>query len=353
MHETSKNQEHEHIIADSDRCVKCALCLPHCPTYALAVDENESPRGRIALMAAVAQGQLKYSTTLHTSLSHCLGCGACERACPAEVPYLDMLKRTRRCFPSRLSLRLRALLCLSENTFAQTLLKPLLRLYAAWRYKKLPLRATITSPKPLQTTQTVHLLKACFGEGLEADSLQAATQLLKACGKKVQHSPQGACCGGLHQQLGQSKRTQLSLQGTAISLRSGCKTAWQEQLSCEVLDLFEVLEQQQLQFAPLALRVLVHQACTDTQAAALANLLAQIPSLEIRWLTQQHCCGGAGLYPWQHPAQAQALRRRLVTQIPDDIDLIITNNLGCRLQLSQQKIPVCHPARLLAAALAS
>ena len=52
------------ILSGADQCVKCGLCHPGCPTYVLSLNENESPRGRIALMQALASGQLEPSRPL-------------------------------------------------------------------------------------------------------------------------------------------------------------------------------------------------------------------------------------------------------------------------------------------------
>jgi len=75
----------------ASQCVKCALCLPHCPTYVLTEDENESPRGRIALFQALSQQQLPLTEKAKHHLDQCLGCRACERVCPAHVEYGELL----------------------------------------------------------------------------------------------------------------------------------------------------------------------------------------------------------------------------------------------------------------------
>jgi glycolate oxidase iron-sulfur subunit len=83
------------ILAAADRCVKCGMCLPHCPTYIITRNEADSPRGRISLMQALQSGELPSSNALVHHLDACLGCRACEVACPAAVPYGDLIDAAR------------------------------------------------------------------------------------------------------------------------------------------------------------------------------------------------------------------------------------------------------------------
>lgn len=73
----------------------CGMCLPTCPTFTETGRERNSPRGRIALMRAVADGELPFSRDFAEEMSYCLGCLACTTACPAGVDYAHLLETAR------------------------------------------------------------------------------------------------------------------------------------------------------------------------------------------------------------------------------------------------------------------
>ena len=76
-------------------CVHCGICLPQCPTYRVLGEEMDSPRGRVYLMRAAAEDRLGLTETMARHLDLCLGCRACETACPSGVPFGQLLEATR------------------------------------------------------------------------------------------------------------------------------------------------------------------------------------------------------------------------------------------------------------------
>jgi glycolate oxidase iron-sulfur subunit len=76
-------------------CVHCGLCLQHCPTYIQTGRETSSPRGRIYLMRGVAEGEIPLGEVVAEEAALCLGCRACETACPSGVRYGALLEHTR------------------------------------------------------------------------------------------------------------------------------------------------------------------------------------------------------------------------------------------------------------------
>jgi glycolate oxidase iron-sulfur subunit len=77
------------------QCMRCGMCLPTCPTYDATKRERNSPRGRIALMRAIADGDLQISSEFADEMSYCLGCLACQTACPAGVNYAELFETAR------------------------------------------------------------------------------------------------------------------------------------------------------------------------------------------------------------------------------------------------------------------
>jgi len=76
-------------------CVHCGLCLNHCPTYKTLGMEMDSPRGRIYQVLQVNEGQLEMGESFATHIDRCLGCLACEIACPSGVKYGRIVERAR------------------------------------------------------------------------------------------------------------------------------------------------------------------------------------------------------------------------------------------------------------------
>lgn len=89
---------HSLLEANSDKlltCVHCGLCLPSCPTYRALGNENDSPRGRVYLMRGFVEGRMEIGDSFTSHIDLCLGCRACETACPSGVPYGQLLETAR------------------------------------------------------------------------------------------------------------------------------------------------------------------------------------------------------------------------------------------------------------------
>ena len=77
------------------QCMHCGMCLPTCPTYVETKRERNSPRGRIALMRAIADDRIDVTKAFGDEMYFCLGCLACMTACPAGVNYAELFEHAR------------------------------------------------------------------------------------------------------------------------------------------------------------------------------------------------------------------------------------------------------------------
>jgi glycolate oxidase iron-sulfur subunit len=375
-------------------CVACGLCLPHCPTYRIALSEAESPRGRIALMRGLATGELAPDRGLTDHLDHCLGCRACERICPSAVPYGQLidtaraqLAGNRRRRPARSALRAITLFALVHRR-ARRLLGLLLRLHVATGLQKLlrarwlPGRGALaridaTLDRPPRTARwnevypstgptprgQLALFTGCATDLFEGEVLADGVRVLNRLGYTVHVPPTQTCCGALHWHGGRRAQAGrlMSANVTAfddprceaiVSCASGCSAMLAEYGRClpggEVLatrtrDISRFLDTREwpssMKIRPLAARIAVHDACLLRNALrgeqAPYRLLRRIPGATVVPLADNHiCCGAGGTHFLDHPEIANALRAEKIRHVRALApDFLVTTNTGCALHL--------------------
>jgi glycolate oxidase iron-sulfur subunit len=76
-------------------CVHCGMCLESCPTYEQSGEEQQSPRGRVYLIKAVAEGKLNVDEHFAEPVFSCLDCRACTTACPVDIDVGGLIEEAR------------------------------------------------------------------------------------------------------------------------------------------------------------------------------------------------------------------------------------------------------------------
>lgn len=405
------------LLPGSELCVHCGFCLQACPTYLALDDENDSPRGRIVLMKAMAEGvvpALDADATLH--LDQCLGCRACETACPSGVPYGHLLEATReRIAPARPQPFVARLVL---TVFASPVLSRAAMLGArfvrgtgiAALLARLPGRigpamAMLASTRRAATTTrhtlrgdghrgTVATLDGCVMEGLFATANRATERVLTANDYHVVPARGQRCCGALHVHAGDADAARaLARENIAAFERSGatfvavnsagCGAAlkeyghllrddaqWHERaraFSARVRDVSELLAAAGPRPAPradAAERVTYDAPCHLLHAQRIADpplqVLRAIGGIELVPLPDaEQCCGSAGLYSLVEPALSQrVLSPKLAHIAGTGATVVATGNPGCLMHIgaglvrSGSAVVARHPVELLDAAYA-
>ncbi len=381
---------------DLARCVHCGFCLQACPTYLALGMETESPRGRIRLARALAEGEIQPTANVALHFDLCLQCRACETACPSGVPYGRIIEgaramvmaseeRPRSWWLRRVVLRtlfarpwlLRALFA-ALRLYQRSPVPPLVRRWLPARLldmeSMLPAldesffdrRGVIASPAAPKAT--VAMLTGCVMPMTHPRAHEATVRVLARNGVRVVAPSEQVCCGALHVHNGDPEAAR-SLARRNIDVfassgadyyvvnAAGCGSAMKEygdllahdrryagrarEFASKVRDITELLAD--LPFEPptgaVRARVTYQDSCHLAHAQRIREaprrILRSVPGLElVEMETPDRCCGSAGIY---NLTQADMSRRILDEKMEDvastGADIIATANPGCMLQL--------------------
>ncbi len=383
-------------------CVHCGFCLAACPTYQEFGQEMDSPRGRIVLMKQVLEGTLP-ATAAQVHIDRCLGCLACEPACPSGVPYRDLISPYRAVvqekLPRTMAERLRrwmaamtipypgrfrlALLGAKLGKMVRPLVPSALRPMLELAPSSVPPAVTLPRVTPAQGERRarVALLAGCAQQVLEPDINVATIEVLAKNGIEVVIPENQGCCGGLAWHTGDLATAQAFARrnldafpadvDAILTNAAGCGSAMHEYhlvlkgtpdearaeaFRHRVVDVSVFLAKLGLRVPPKgwggARAVAYHDACHLANAQGVRaeprSLLRAIPGVEVKELADAHlCCGSAGTYNLDQPDTANALGAQKAAAVKaTGAATVATGNIGCLTQLRTHLAKTNSPIRV-------
>ena len=394
LHTIAKNKHGpltESMAHAVESCVHCGFCLAACPTYSELGQEMDSPRGRIVLMKQVLEEKLPWADA-QPHVDRCLGCLACEPACPSGVPYRDLISPFRAVaqpkFNRTFAEKLRRFLAAQTIPFPRRfrlaaaagrlgkLVRPLIP--AALRPMIDLVPASIppaeswprVTPAVGERRARVALLTGCAQQVLSPDINTATIAVLAQQGVEVIVPESQGCCGGLAWHTGDLTAAQNFARknlaafpadvDAILTNAAGCGSALHEYhlvlkgtpdearaeaFRHRVMDVSLFLTKLGLRTPPptaqVPRRIAYHDACHLRHAQQIASpprkLLEMIPGLELVALPESEiCCGAAGSYNLTQPEMAGQLGDRKADRIlQTKAQAVFMGNVGCLLQVAR------------------
>lgn len=392
------------------QCVHCGLCLNQCPTYRVLRLEPESPRGRIHLVRAAADGRIELNERFKEHLYLCLLCRACETACPSGVQYGHIAEAARDRLGPPGSPRMRSALSL---VFTQLLpypgrLRLLARLLRFYQRSRLQEAMRSLLPKKLREMESmlpsvsnhffvpngktfpafgerrarVGMLNGCVMPLLFCDVNEATVRVLQRNGCDVVFPQDQICCGALNIHNGENKTAKNMARQNVDSFSNagvdavivnaaGCGATMKEyrhllrhdpayaekakKFSALVQDASEFLVNLGLvgELGRLEMTVTYQDPCHLVHGQRIRTqprkLLQAIPGLALVEMEGgDRCCGSAGIYNLTHAEMSQMLLTEKMASIATTrAEAVVAPNPGCMVQLRYGSQKFGPPIRVL------
>ncbi|MBU5638871.1 (Fe-S)-binding protein [Geomonas sp. Red69] len=360
-------------------CMRCGMCLPHCPTYKESFLETASPRGRVALVRKFQEGELVESEKFLEYVSLCLDCQACASACPCGVNagelvaefrcerkqekglsvMEDLVLRKLVPHPDRLEAAT-APLRVYQRTGLQKVVRSLglLKVFPAAlgrmegllpKLPDAPLRQTISEVTPAVGEQkgTVGFFLGCVMSLIFSEASLATVELLTSLGYKVVTPKEQKCCGAPnmlgHDLAGLQEAARFNTDlfqshelDFVVTDCGGCGAELKKYghhldgeaaataFSTKVRDISEILATEagalKEKLKPLPLKVTYHDPCHIAHCQGIRSqpraLINLIPGIDFRELPEADaCCGSAGTYNIEKPEMSDRVLSRKVQNI--------------------------------------
>ncbi len=360
------------------QCIRCGFCLDACPTFKLTGSELESPRGRIYLARSADEGVLDWADT-KKHFDRCLGCLACEPACPSAVKYGEILELARERIEEVAPNSAREFVVDSATDPA------MMRLGGLSHNAKIPnlfgrffesekMEARLPVPEPNNLPNLtgdlppvigeVYFLEGCAMRALFPRVHASTKRLLRRIGYTTRVVDAG-CCGSMHAHNGyldEAKERAAALMSVmpddipVIVDSAGCGStmkrygdllpgsemfAYRVKDASEFLALHGLLDSIKQAPGLPGLSVTYHDACHLAHGQGIKEapraLLKAIPGIEFHELPDSdRCCGSAGIYNIVQPEMArQLLNLKLENAERTKAAIVASGNPGCHAWMAQ------------------
>ena len=398
----TKKQLQESSIIDANgiirKCTHCGFCNATCPTYQVAGDELDGPRGRIYLIRDMLENNKPASEKITRHIDRCLSCYACMTTCPSGVNYMHLVDHARNhiektyvrpffdrfirillsiILPSPKLFRIVGYLARFANLFKFLFpkkIKNMLKFMPTSFPKSNYENKEVYSPKG-KTFAKVALLTGCVQRVISPQINDSTIDILNRHGVEVIVPKEITCCGSLNHHLGKEDLAHKSFVNNInfwfkcyeernldaiLVTTSGCGTTLKDYghifrddpdkdlrkkakiISSLAKDVTEYLGKNiKLNFVEKdkKFKIAYHSACSMQHGQKLHNQpmnLLKKTGNEIVEIPDGHlCCGSAGTYNLLQGEMASELLVRKVSNI-DKVkpDFISTGNIGCITQIS-------------------